>query len=70
VRLPVARISVYCDVTLARVGLYKYHRNVLLYRRLGGTNEIEVVKKPRKRRMIDASSRLERLVWLYYPIQK
>jgi hypothetical protein len=62
--LPVAHISVHCDVALARVGLQEYDRDVLFYGCRGGTNEVKVVEKPGKRCMIDASPRLERLVWL------
>jgi hypothetical protein len=55
---------------LSRVCLQEHNRNVLLYGCSGGTNEVEVVEEPRKGRMIDASPRLERLVWLYYPNPK
>jgi hypothetical protein len=68
--LPVARISVHCDVALARVGLQEHNRNVLFYGCRCGSSRVEVVEEPRKRRMIDAGTRLERLVWLYYPIQR
>jgi hypothetical protein len=68
--LPVARISIHCDVALARVGEQEHNRNVLLYGCCGGADEVEVVEEPRKSSMIDASPRLERLVWLYYPIQR
>ena len=68
--LPVARISIHCDVALARVGQQEHNRNVLLYGCCGGADEVEVVEEPRKSSMIDASPRLERLVWLYYPIQR
>jgi hypothetical protein len=68
--LPVARIAVHRGVALARVGLQKHNHNFLFYGCRGSTNDIEVVKEPRKRRVIFAGPRLERLVWLYYPNPK
>ena len=68
--IPVAHIAVHCDVSLARVGLQEHNRDVLFYSCRGGTNGIEVVEEPRKRRMVDTSPRLERLVRLYYPVHK
>ena len=68
--LPVTRIAVHCDVALARVGQQEHNRDFLFYGCRGGTNDIEVVEEPRKRRMIFACPRLKRLVWLYYPNQK
>ena len=62
--LPISRVAVHGDVTLARVGLQKYHRNVLLYCSRGRPIEIKVVKEPRKRRMVLSGSRLECLIWL------
>jgi hypothetical protein len=60
-QLPVAGLS--------RVRLQEHNRNVLLYGCSGGTNEVEVIEEPRKGRKIDASPRLERLVWLCYPVR-
>ena len=64
---PVADIAIHHDVSLARVGLKEYDRNFLFYGCSGGADDVKVVEEPRKGRMIFASPRLERLVWLYCP---
>jgi hypothetical protein len=49
--LPIARVAVHSDVTLARIGLQKQHCNILFHGCIGCAIEIKVVLEAREAMM-------------------
>jgi hypothetical protein len=63
--LPVARVAIYGDIFLTRIGLQKYDCDLLMSGSGGGGNKVKVIEKPRESRVVLPRSRLQCLVWLF-----